>query len=153
MNRPGRALAYLLAALLLSGCFVTDARQTLRHLDDGTTLVAEGRRDVCLRIVDDASGETVAEDCDITENALEMDEYVLFDRPDGSLLVGVAPVDVEEVTVTLSSGERVEAELVESDLTTGFYLAELPPDPGTVEVVGRTADGDPVGEPLRIRGH
>ena len=153
-----RWLALVLASLLVvagtSGCFVVDARQTLRHLEDGRTLVAEGRREICLRIVDDASGDLVEEDCDLDEDPLDLGEYAVFPTSRGSMLVGVAPVDAAQITVTTSGGQELDVELVESDLTTGFYLADLPGDlEGGVTVTGATAEGDRIGEPLEIPGH
>lgn len=130
------------------GCSVVDARQTLLHLEDGRTLFAEGRRDVCLRI-EDPDGEVVDEDCQFEENPLGMAEYGLFATPGGTLLVGIAPVDVAEVAVDVD-GRELEAELIESDLTTGFYLVELPADAQRATVVGRTAAGDPVDDPVPV---
>lgn len=138
----------LVLALSLAGCGLLDARQTLRHLDDGRTLFAEGRRDICLRI-EDAAGEVVDEDCDVAEDPLGMDQYSLFDVEEGTLLVGVAPVDVVEVLVTVDGREH-EAELVDTDLATGFYLLELPVDASEVSIEGRTDDGGSVDDPVRV---
>ena len=143
------ALVSMLVVLGASGCFVVDARQTLRHLDDGRTLVAEGRREICLRVVDDASGDVVEEDCDLAEDPLGMDEYSVFDAPGGHLLVGVAPVDVTEVVVTVDGRER-DAEEIDSDLVTRFYLIELPAEATAVTVSGRTETGDQVADPVEV---
>lgn len=138
----------LVVTLALAGCGFLDARQTLRHLDDGRTLFVEGRRDICLRI-EDAAGDVVDEDCTIAEDPLGMDQYSLFDLEEGTLLVGVAPVDVAEVVVTIDGQER-EAELVDTDLATGFYLLELPAGASEVSIEGRTEDGAPVDDPVRV---
>lgn len=138
----------LVVVLALAGCGLLDARQTLRHLDDGRTLFAEGRRDICLRI-EDPAGDVVDEDCDIAEDPLGMDQYSLFEVEEGTLLVGVAPVDVVEVLVTVDGREH-EAELVDTDLATGFYLLELPREASQVSIEGRTGDGDLVDDPVRV---
>lgn len=138
----------LAVVLALSGCGFLDARQTLRHLDDGRTVFAEGRRDICLR-VEDPEGEVVDEDCDIVEDPLGMDQYSLFDLEGGTLLVGVAPVDVVEVVATVDGRER-KADLVDTDLATGFYLLELPADASDVTIEGRTAEAELVDDPVEV---
>lgn len=149
MTRIATALLAVALAAGPAGCFVTDARQTLLHLD-GRTLVVEGRRDVCLRAVDDDSGEVLEEACDIVEDPLGMSEYAVFDAPDGgSVLVGIAPVDVTEVVVT-ADGREVAAELVGTDLVAALYLARLPAGVTQVTVVGRTAGGEPVDDPVEV---
>lgn len=135
-------------AAALPGCGLLDARQTLVHLEDGRTLFAEGRRDICLRI-ESADGEIVDEECDLAEDALGMSEHTLFDLPDGRLLVGVAPVDVREVVVTIDDREQV-VETIESDLTTGFYLLELPAGVETVTVAGLDEAGEEVAAPVQV---
>lgn len=147
MARGGIALL-LAVTVVLSGCGFLDARQTLRHLDDGRTVFAEGRRDICLR-VEDPGGEVVDEDCDIVEDPLGMDQYSLFALEEGTLLIGVAPVDVVEVVATVD-GQQREADLVDTDLATGFYLLELPAEASDVTIEGRTAEGELIDDAVEV---
>ena len=144
-----RAVLLLALVVSLAACGLVDARQTLRHLDDGRTVFAEGRRDICLRI-EDGDGQVVDEDCEIVEDPLGMEQYTVFGLQEGALLVGVAPVDVVEVTATVDGRER-EAELVDTDLATGFYLLEIPAGASDVRIEGRTENGDAVGDPVQVQ--
>lgn len=140
-----RRVLPLLLTFALAGCAVITPRQTLEAYPDGTVVFAEGRKDVCLA-VEDGDGERLGEVCDVRIDPLRMGEVALFHVPDRVVLVAVLPLDVVEVRVEVP-GEGIEQvlERIESDITTGFAVAELDPDTGPIELVGIDADNGLVG--------
>lgn len=144
MTRSGA----LLFAMLLAGCGLTSPRQTLVDLGDGRSVFAEGRPEVCLS-VESPDDEVLSSVCDLVEDPLGMTEYAAFGADGGAVVVGIVPLDVTEVTVR-ADGEELPAETIASDLTTGFFVVEVPDGISTVEVVGYDEEGEPVDAPLTV---
>lgn len=138
----------LLCAVTAAGCGLTSPRQTIADLDDGRSVFAEGRPQVCLRI-ESPDDEVLASVCDLVEDPLGMTEYAAFGGGEAVVLVGIVPLDVVAIDVVVDGAEQQVA-TIPSDLTTGFFLVELPPEARDVEVIGRDESGDAVDGPLSV---